>query len=202
MNYPELNDVIESLKKRIEVLESKMSKIYKEQAFSEEDSSEEVSMDLSIYGSYSDFVKKSEKNEEKVNAPGNVAQMGHACNQPEKKEEEKNTVSFRRNNEFKPKSRNKKGLIPDGLFSGSWMCDMPGERVSNVKEAVSLNDKFYFVSVLFRNDLNLYETAMEKVQSMNTLDELISFMEQEFPEWDPDSEEVYKFIMTVRRKIG
>ena len=54
---------------------------------------------------------------------------------------------------------------------------------------------------LFRKDFKLYDDIIEKINNMGSLDEVVSLIDSTFPEWKMDSEDVYRFMMAVRRKI-
>jgi len=36
---------------------------------------------------------------------------------------------------------------------------------------------------------------------MSTLSEAVHYLSETFPEWDLDSDDVYRFMMAVRRKV-
>lgn len=78
---------------------------------------------------------------------------------------------------------------------------MPGPEVRNVRSAISMNDRILFVNRLFRKDFKLYDDIIEKINNMGSLDEVVSLIDSTFPEWKMDSEDVYRFMMAVRRKI-
>ena len=44
--------------------------------------------------------------------------------------------------------------------------------------------------------------ALGKINSMQTLDEVVEFIVSGYPQWDLNSELVYRFMMAVRRKVG
>ena len=64
-----------------------------------------------------------------------------------------------------------------------------------------MNDRILFVNRLFRKDFKLYDDIIEKINNMGSLDEVVSLIDSTFPEWKMDSEDVYRFMMAVRRKI-
>ena len=105
-----------------------------------------------------------------------------------------------------PKSINDAAIpqeaVMDALYVDSaWRKDMPGPEVRNVRSAISMNDRILFVNRLFRKDFKLYDDIIEKINNMGSLDEVVSLIDSTFPEWKMDSEDVYRFMMAVRRKI-
>jgi len=83
----------------------------------------------------------------------------------------------------------------------SWLHDIPGPEVKSLRSAIGLGDQVVLIRRLFRSDSALYQTTIEKLNSMETLREAVDFLGDTFPDWDPESEDVYKFMMAVRRKI-
>ena len=83
----------------------------------------------------------------------------------------------------------------------SWRTDMPGAPVKDVRSAIALNDRILFINVLFNEDPMSFQNAVMKVNSMETLDQVVEWLVMEHPEWDFDSEIVYRFMMAVRRRV-
>lgn len=83
----------------------------------------------------------------------------------------------------------------------AWLTDMPGPEVKDVRSAISLNDRVMFISSLFREDSMLFQDVVSKINSQTSIDKVVSYLEETFPEWNMDSELVYRFMMAVRRKI-
>ncbi len=83
----------------------------------------------------------------------------------------------------------------------AWRTDRPGSQVKNVISAISLNDRVLLINVLFREDPILFQSTISAFNSMTTLDEAISYIQTNFPDWDLNSEPVYRLMMAVRRKL-
>ena len=83
----------------------------------------------------------------------------------------------------------------------AWLTDMPGPEVKDVRSAISLNDRVMFISSLFREDSMLFQDVVSKINAQTSIDKVVSYLEATFPEWNMDSELVYRFMMAVRRKI-
>jgi len=83
----------------------------------------------------------------------------------------------------------------------SWLHDMPGSEVKSLRSAIALGDQVLFIRRLFREDSALYQDTIDKLNSMSTLREAVAYISSTFPEWDTESEDVYRFMMAVRRKI-
>jgi hypothetical protein len=74
-----------------------------------------------------------------------------------------------------------------------------GIPITNIKNAIGLNDRFLYVRELFGNDSNKYETTVEKLDSFNSLLEAIDFLENNF-QWTK-SEASLKFMDLMKRRF-
>lgn len=93
-------------------------------------------------------------------------------------------------------------MIADQKYGNeAWRKDMPGPEVKDVRSAISLNDRVMFISTLFRDDSMLFQDVINKINALTTLEKAVQYLKENFPEWDMDSELVYRFMMSVRRKI-
>ena len=84
----------------------------------------------------------------------------------------------------------------------AWRTDRPGSQVKNVISAISLNDRVLLINVLFREDPILFQNTISAFNGMSSLDEAISYIQTNFPDWDMNSEPVYRLMMAVRRKLN
>ena len=83
----------------------------------------------------------------------------------------------------------------------AWRKDMPGTPVKDIRSAISLNDRVIFINLLFKEDAQAFVNALTRINSMETLDQVVEFINSEFADWDLDSDLVYRFMMAVRRKV-
>lgn len=83
----------------------------------------------------------------------------------------------------------------------AWRTDRPGSQVKNVISAISLNDRVLLINVLFKEDPILFQNTISAFNGMTTLDEAVSYIRTNFPDWDMNSEPVYRLMMAVRRKL-
>ena len=90
--------------------------------------------------------------------------------------------------------------LPD-LHSFQWMNDMPGGEVANMISGISLNDRVLFINTLFREDPSLFQSTISTLNGMKSLEDAIAWLVARFPEWNLNSEVVYRFMMAARRKL-
>lgn len=90
--------------------------------------------------------------------------------------------------------------LPD-LHSFQWMNDMPGGEVANMISGISLNDRVLFINTLFREDPSLFQSTISTLNGMKSLEDAVAWLAARFPEWNLNSEVVYRFMMAARRKL-
>lgn len=91
--------------------------------------------------------------------------------------------------------------VPDAK-NYQWMIDLPGGPVANVISAISLNDRVLFINTLFKEDPSLFQQTISAFNAMETINEAISYVIANFPDWNLNSEVVYRLMMAVRRKLN
>ena len=94
-----------------------------------------------------------------------------------------------------------KAVVDAMTVSAAWRTDIPGPEVKSLRSAIALGDQVLFISRLFRKDSALYQDTVDRLNRTGTLKEAIAYLSETFPEWDLASDDVYKFMMAVRRKI-
>ncbi len=82
-----------------------------------------------------------------------------------------------------------------------WMSDEPGPRVDDLNEAITLNDKLFFIGGLFKEDSEQYRLSIQKLNEMTSMDEALEYTRAAFEDWDENSEVAYRFYMILRRKL-
>ena len=78
----------------------------------------------------------------------------------------------------------------------AWKTAIPGTPVKNVISAISLNDR-----VLFMEDPMAFQDAIAAFNSMNTFEEAEEFVRTNYPDWNLNSDLVFRLMMAVRRKL-
>ena len=95
----------------------------------------------------------------------------------------------------------KQAVIDAMTAKQAWRTDMPGTQVKDIRSAISLNDRIFFINYLFNEDPMAFQDALTRINQMTSLDEVVQFAVTEHPDWDLDSDVVYRFMMAVRRRI-
>lgn len=83
----------------------------------------------------------------------------------------------------------------------AWRTDMPGSPVKDIRLAISLNDRILFINFLFNEDPMAFQDTLTKLNSMPSFDEAASYIMSTRPDWDWESDTVYRFMMALRRRL-
>lgn len=83
----------------------------------------------------------------------------------------------------------------------AWRTDMPGTPVRDIRSAISLNDRILFINYLFKEDPMAFQNTLSNINTMDTLEEVVEYVRNNYPGWDLESDVVYRFMMAVRRRI-
>lgn len=83
----------------------------------------------------------------------------------------------------------------------SWRIDMPGSGVNDIRSAISLNDRILFINTLFHEDPIAFKDTLGALNAMPSFEDGIRYLKDRHPEWNTESEVVYRFMMAVRRKL-
>lgn len=84
----------------------------------------------------------------------------------------------------------------------AWRTAIPGSAVKDVRSAISLNDRVLFIRDLFGGDAEAFQNAMDRINGMHSLEEMVEYAGQEHPDWDLNSQTCYRLMMAVRRKLA
>lgn len=83
----------------------------------------------------------------------------------------------------------------------AWKTAMPGTPVKNVISAISLNDRVLFINTLFKEDPMAFQEAIAAFNGMASFDEAEEYVRANYPDWNLNSDLVFRLMMAVRRKL-
>ena len=76
------------------------------------------------------------------------------------------------------------------------------QKISSLKESLSINQKFMFTKLLFNGDFDLFGQAVERLDMMDNMQQVTRFLDLDYPEWDRSSEEFQEFMSMVERRFA
>ena len=83
----------------------------------------------------------------------------------------------------------------------AWKTAIPGTPVKNVISAISLNDRVLFINTLFKEDPMAFQDAIAAFNGMSSFEEAEEYVKSNHPEWNLNSDLVFRLMMAVRRKL-
>ena len=81
-----------------------------------------------------------------------------------------------------------------------WRTDMPGTPVRDIRSAISLNDRILFINYLFGEDPMAFQEMLTQLNALTSFDEAAAHAIAAHPEWNLESDTVYRFMMALRRR--
>lgn len=83
-----------------------------------------------------------------------------------------------------------------------WEVDIPGPYIEDIWDGIGLNDRMLFLNVLFDGNEEAFDEAVSFLNDAVTLVGATEYIREKYPQWDEESDEVYRFYMTVRRRFN
>ena len=77
----------------------------------------------------------------------------------------------------------------------------PMNRISDLRKAIGLNDKFLMIRDLFDGDAARYEDTIDTLNEFDDLDECLIYIIENFA-WNPDSEGAKLLVSLIERKLA
>ena len=82
----------------------------------------------------------------------------------------------------------------------AWRTDMPGSAVKDIRSSISLHERILFINYLFGEDPLAFQEMLTQLNAMASFDEAAAYAIAAHPEWDLESDTVYRFMMALRRR--
>ena len=199
----EIMDMMASIRSQLEILDEKMAQL--QEAVGQEDADETpIDLDLDepveVADESADVVEEVKHEEVVEDLPDDDLPFGDIS-----LDENDDLPIFAAPEPVQPvvkaEQKVKQAVIDSMTDRQAWRTDMPGTQVKDIRSAISLNDRILFINMLFAQDPMAFQDALTRINQMASLDEVVDYVVSERPEWDLESETVYRFMMAVRRKI-
>ena len=71
-----------------------------------------------------------------------------------------------------------------------------------IKDSLTINQKFMFTKMLFSGDFEIFTEAIERLDNLDSLKQATSYINENYPHWDRESEEFEEFMAVVQRKFA
>lgn len=77
----------------------------------------------------------------------------------------------------------------------------PFNRITDLRKAIGINDKFLMIRDLFGGDAELYNTTIDRLNAFDDLDDCMIYIAENFS-WNPDSAGAKLLVSLIERKLG
>jgi hypothetical protein len=75
-------------------------------------------------------------------------------------------------------------------------------REFRIKESLTINQKFMFTKILFSGDFEVFSEAIDRFDKFDNLNQAINYIDENYLQWDKDSEEYEEFFTILQRKFS
>lgn len=76
------------------------------------------------------------------------------------------------------------------------------KRISSIKDSLTINQKFMFTKMLFKGDFEIFSQAVDKLDRFDNISQAMKYFEENYPEWDKESEEYEELMELVEKRFG
>lgn len=75
------------------------------------------------------------------------------------------------------------------------------KKIASIKDSLTINQKFMFTKMLFKGDFEIFSLAIEKLDRLDNINQAMKYFDDNYPEWDKESEEYEEFIELINRRF-
>ena len=76
------------------------------------------------------------------------------------------------------------------------------KKIAKLRDSLSINQKFMFTKMLFNGDFEIFSQAVERIDTLDNLNQAMNYLQNDYPEWDRESEEYAEFLMMVEKRFS
>lgn len=76
------------------------------------------------------------------------------------------------------------------------------QKRRKIKDSLTINQKFMFTKILFNGDFELFSAAVERLDELDNLGQAKNYLDNNYGEWNPESEEYQEFMEIVERRFA
>lgn len=76
------------------------------------------------------------------------------------------------------------------------------QKKKKIKDVLTINQKFMFTKILFNGDFELFSSAVERLDELDSMAQAKSYLSNNYGEWNPESEEYQEFMEVVERRFA
>jgi hypothetical protein len=75
-------------------------------------------------------------------------------------------------------------------------------KVNQIKDSLTINQKFMFTKILFKGDFEIFSHAIDELDGFESLTQAMEYVESHHPEWDRESDEFLEFREMLEKRFA
>jgi hypothetical protein len=76
------------------------------------------------------------------------------------------------------------------------------QKIAKIKDSLTINQKFMFTKVLFHGDFELFSKAVDDLDRQDNMKGAQRYLEENYGDWDQESEEFHEFMELVEKRFS
>ncbi len=76
------------------------------------------------------------------------------------------------------------------------------QKISKIKDNLTINQKFMFTKVLFYGDFESFSSAIDDIDQLSDMDAALRYLEKQSANWDRESREFHEFMELVEKRFA
>lgn len=80
--------------------------------------------------------------------------------------------------------------------------DLARKKILQLKNSLTINQKFMFTKILFHGDFEIFSEAIDKLDRFDDLTQAMRYIYDEYPDWNRESDEYLEFIEIVETRFN
>lgn len=80
--------------------------------------------------------------------------------------------------------------------------DLAKKKILQLKNSLTINQKFMFTKILFHGDFEIFSEAIDKLDRFDDLTQAMRYIHDIYPDWDKESDEYLEFIEIVETRFN
>jgi len=76
------------------------------------------------------------------------------------------------------------------------------QKIGRIKDSLTINQKFMFTKILFNGDFEIFTQAVDRLDTFDNLNQAMSYIDQNYSEWDRESEEYEEFVELLEKRFS
>ena len=76
------------------------------------------------------------------------------------------------------------------------------QKIANIKDNLTINQKFMFTKILFNGDFEIFSQAIDRLDTLDNFSQALNYLETNYAEWDKESEEYLEFMEMLEKRFA